>query len=85
MRHVLGGGAVAGIGFTVALFIARLAFVDAEGRPTALVDQAVIGILAASVLASLIGWLILRGIEPQRPIAADDEGDSVMAEPAVTS
>ena len=85
MRHVLGSGAVAGIGFTVALFIARLAFVDAEGRPTALVDQAVIGILAASVLASLIGWLILRGIEPQRPIAADDEGDSVMAEPTVTS
>ena len=85
MRHVLGGGAVAGIGFTVALFIARLAFVDAEGRPAVLLDEAVIGILAASVLASLIGWLILRGIEPPPPIAPDDEGDSVMAEAAVTT
>ncbi|MDH3300478.1 MAG: Na+/H+ antiporter NhaA [Acidimicrobiia bacterium] len=82
MRHVLGGGAVAGIGFTVALFIARLAFVDAAGRPTDLLDEAVIGILAASVLASIIGWLILRDAAPQTPIVPDDDSDPVMAEAA---
>ncbi len=79
IRHVLGGGAVAGIGFTVALFIARLAFVDAEGRPTALLDEAVIGILAASLMASFIGWLILRGASPAAPITVDDETDPAMA------
>jgi len=61
MRHILGGGAVAGIGFTVALFIARLAFVGDDGRPTHLLDEAIIGILMASALATALGWLILRG------------------------
>ncbi len=64
MRHVLGGGAVAGIGFTVALFISRLAFVDADGGTSPLLDEAIIGVLAASLLASLLGWLILRGAPP---------------------
>lgn len=54
-RHVLGAGAVAGIGFTVALFISDLAFAD----PT-LAEASVIGILSASVLATLLGWAILR-------------------------
>ncbi len=58
MRHVVGGGAVAGIGFTVALFIARLAFVE---ESAALLDEAIIGILVASLLATVLGWLILRG------------------------
>ncbi len=84
LRHVLGGGAVAGIGFTVALFIARLAFVDADGRPSVLLDEAVIGILAASVLASVLGWLILRGTTSPSPIAAGDDIDPVTAEPVPT-
>jgi NhaA family Na+:H+ antiporter len=49
-RHLAGAGAVAGIGFTVALFIAELAFTD-----VALVEEAKIGILLASVIASLLG------------------------------
>jgi NhaA family Na+:H+ antiporter len=53
--HLLGGGAVAGIGFTVALFIANLAFTDPANA-----EEAVMGILAASVLATGLGWLILR-------------------------
>jgi NhaA family Na+:H+ antiporter len=57
MRHVLGAGAVAGIGFTVALFISKLAFVGESAR---LLDEAIIGILVASVAASLLGWLVLR-------------------------
>ena len=50
------GGAVAGIGFTVALLIASLAF---HGRPLA---EAKLGILAAAVLASLVTWGVLRAI-----------------------
>jgi Na+:H+ antiporter, NhaA family len=53
--HLTGAAGVAGIGFTVSLFIADLAFTD-----PALVDQAKIGILAASIVAGLVGWLILR-------------------------
>jgi Na+:H+ antiporter, NhaA family len=54
-RHVLGGGAVAGIGFTVSIFIAGLAFDD-----PAQTDEAKVGILVASVLAALLGAGILR-------------------------
>jgi Na+:H+ antiporter, NhaA family len=60
--HLLGGGAVAGIGFTVALFIARLAFAaegDAE-HASALADEAIMGVLAASILATLLGFVLLR-------------------------
>jgi NhaA family Na+:H+ antiporter len=53
--HVTGAAAVAGIGFTVSLFIADLAFED-----RALVDEAKIGILVASVVAGLVGWVLLR-------------------------
>jgi NhaA family Na+:H+ antiporter len=64
-----GGGMLAGIGFTMALFIAGLAF---EG---ALLDAAKLGILAASVLSAaagltLLAWLGRRGAD--RPVVADD-------------
>lgn len=48
--HVIGTGALGGIGFTVALFITGLAFTDA-----ALQDEAKIGILAGSIVAGVIG------------------------------
>ncbi|MGQ0715253.1 MAG: Na+/H+ antiporter NhaA [Gemmatimonadaceae bacterium] len=44
-----------GIGFTMSLFIANLAFSDA-----ALLDSAKVGILAASSIAGVVGWVILR-------------------------
>ncbi|MGW4796669.1 Na+/H+ antiporter NhaA [Nonomuraea sp. NPDC004297] len=53
--QLLGGAAVSGIGFTVALFIVELAFED-----PALHDQAKIGILAGSLLSAALGWLIFR-------------------------
>ncbi|MFG1706064.1 Na+/H+ antiporter NhaA [Nonomuraea sp. M3C6] len=53
--QLLGGAAVSGIGFTVALFIVDLAFED-----PALHDQAKIGILAGSLLAAVLGWVIFR-------------------------
>jgi NhaA family Na+:H+ antiporter len=54
--HVVGVGAVAGIGFTISLLITDLAF---EGSD--LLQPAKAGILVASVLAGLVGAAILRG------------------------
>ncbi|MDH3228048.1 MAG: Na+/H+ antiporter NhaA, partial [Thermoleophilia bacterium] len=50
-----GVGALAGIGFTVAIFVAGLAYTD-----PALIDEAKFGILAGSILAGLLGAVILR-------------------------
>jgi NhaA family Na+:H+ antiporter len=60
---VVGVAAVAGIGFTVSLFITSLAFSD-----PALADAARIGILAASLAASLLGAVLLRRL-PAQPAA----------------
>ena len=53
--QLIGGATLAGIGFTVALFIADLAFAD-----PALREQAVIGVLAGSLLAALLGGAVFR-------------------------
>ena len=50
-----GVGAVAGVGFTVSLFIAGLSFPGSE----ALSDDAKVGILVASVIAAALGVLLL--------------------------
>jgi NhaA family Na+:H+ antiporter len=55
-RHLIGGAAVAGIGFTVSLFITGLAFTDAR-----LAAEAKMGVLSGSVAAGVIGALILVG------------------------
>ena len=62
-RHVLGVGFLAGIGFTVAIFISGIAFDD-----PALVDRAKMGIFGASLIAGVIGYLFLRvaGARPLR-------------------
>jgi Na+:H+ antiporter, NhaA family len=49
-----GVGLLAGVGFTVAIFIAGLAFTD-----EALVEQAKLGILLASATAGVVGWTFL--------------------------
>jgi NhaA family Na+:H+ antiporter len=67
---VAGMGAAAGIGFTVALFVAELAFPDGS---EALAD-AKVAILVASVLAGAIGTIALRrgrGRRPAPPGGAD--------------
>ena len=53
---VLGGGASAGIGFTVSLLIATLAFDGAD------LEAAKIGILASAVLSALVTVLVFRVI-----------------------
>jgi Na+/H+ antiporter NhaA len=54
---VLGGGAVAGIGFTVSLLIATLAF---SGQHLA---EAKLGVLTTLVVAPLASWAVLRVTE----------------------
>ncbi|GAA5534058.1 Na+/H+ antiporter NhaA [Deinococcus aluminii] len=54
--HMVGAGLLAGIGFTMSLFVANLAFGDGS-----LLTQAKLGVLLASVLAGMLGagWLLL--------------------------
>ena len=54
-RHVLGAGFLAGIGFTVAIFVSGIAFDD-----PAVVDQAKMGVFAASLVAGVTGYAFLR-------------------------
>jgi NhaA family Na+:H+ antiporter len=56
-RHIYGAGWLAGIGFTMSLFVADLAFAGAAEAP--LLTAAKLGILVASVIAGIAGWLIL--------------------------
>jgi Na+/H+ antiporter NhaA len=53
---IVGGGAVAGIGFTVSLLIASIAF---EGQQ---LEEAKLGVLASAIVASLLSWAIFRAI-----------------------
>jgi len=54
LRHVMGGGIVAGIGFTVSLFVTELSF---GAGPTA--DVSKLAILTASALAAAAGSVVL--------------------------
>jgi NhaA family Na+:H+ antiporter len=57
-RHIYGAAWLGGIGFTMSLFVADLAFGDAPSLALAKV-----GILAASILAGLGGYLVLRSVK----------------------
>ena len=69
VRHIVGVAAIAGIGFTVSLFVAGLAFDD-----LVLQDEAKVGILAASAIAALVGVFILLGVRSPEGSA---EGESL--------
>ncbi|GAB3098679.1 Na+/H+ antiporter NhaA [Lysobacter terrae] len=58
-RAMLGVGLLCGIGFTMSLFIASLAYADATRF-----GESVLGILGASVVAALIGFFWLRAVLP---------------------
>ncbi len=70
------GAALSGIGFTISLFIVDLALDDPQ-----LADEARIGVLAASVLATALGWGLFRvaqarqGEMPGRPLKLDPPVD----------
>ncbi len=49
---IAGGGAVAGVGFTVSVLISSLAF---QGRE---LEEAKLGVLAAAILSPLVAWVV---------------------------
>jgi NhaA family Na+:H+ antiporter len=67
-RQLLGGGFLAGIGFTMALFIAGLAL---NGEP---LDQAKVGVLGGSAVSAILGVLIL--LRPARDRAQSEVAES---------
>jgi NhaA family Na+:H+ antiporter len=77
-RHILGVGWLAGIGFTMSLFITNLAFGGSEMGATAK-----LGILAASVTAGALGWGWLRrvGVGESRVGAAAHAGGALFVKP----
>jgi len=54
-RQILGAGMVGGIGFTMSLFIAALAF-----GQTAMLADAKLGVLGGSLVSGALGYLVLR-------------------------
>jgi NhaA family Na+:H+ antiporter len=57
--HVVGVGLLGGIGFTISLFVAELAFED-----RAIADASRVGILFGSIIAGVIGYFVLRAVLP---------------------
>ncbi|HYK36709.1 Na+/H+ antiporter NhaA [Alloacidobacterium sp.] len=64
--HVVGVGVLAGIGFTVSLFISALAFQD-----PAMLDAAKTAVLSASLLAGVSGYVLLSSIAKRDSADAD--------------
>ena len=75
-RHLVVLGVVAGVGFTMALFIAQLAFTDAR-----LLAAAKLGVLAASGGAAVLGLVLGRLLLPQ----VDSAGAAPTADDAESS
>jgi len=68
-RDVVGVATLAGIGFTVSIFVAGLAFDDTD-----LKNEAKVGILAASAIAATVGsFILLRAGDASAPTGVEDE------------
>lgn len=65
--HVFGAALLAGIGFTVSLFIAELSF----DRDSPLLDQAKIGVLTGSIVAGALGAAFLLAVSRFSPTSAE--------------
>jgi Na+/H+ antiporter NhaA len=78
---VVGGGAIAGMGFTVSLLIAALAFTGPD------LEEAKLGILTASLGAAVLTWTVARltALLPRmrriRALIGTDEGIVDLADP----
>jgi NhaA family Na+:H+ antiporter len=55
LKEILATGMTAGIGFTVAIFISKLAFQD-----TAQQEQAIFGVLCASIIAGMLSFVLFN-------------------------
>jgi NhaA family Na+:H+ antiporter len=62
-RHVFGVAWLGGIGFTMSLFIAELAF-SGEADAVATADAARVGVLFGSLVAGTVGFFLLRATLP---------------------
>jgi NhaA family Na+:H+ antiporter len=62
--HIVGLGFLAGIGFTVSLFISELAF-RSSADAHLFTDEAKIGIFIGSILAGVVGFTYLRIYKPK--------------------
>lgn len=69
-RSMVGAGFLAGIGFTMSLFVSGLAF-DGDG----LLREAKLGVLSASVLAAILGLALLAKRGPGLRKQAQKQGD----------
>jgi NhaA family Na+:H+ antiporter len=75
-KQVIGVAALAGVGFTMSIFIANLAFAN---NP-AYMDSAKVGIIAGSVVSGLTGYVILKSSSVRRkPEEIEDPLKSVEA------
>ncbi|HJP41235.1 MAG TPA: Na+/H+ antiporter NhaA, partial [Dehalococcoidia bacterium] len=68
IAHLVGVSVLGGIGFTVSLFITDLAFTDAQFQ-----GEAKAGVFAASIVAAVLGLLILRILTPSAPKEVEAE------------
>lgn len=73
--QIMGLSAIAGIGFTVSLFVSELAFTDA-----ALADSAKMGIFLGSGISGVLGYTLLRKAKTPREAAAERFEESLPAE-----
>jgi len=60
LMHLWGAACLAGVGFTMSIFIANLAYADAER----LVELSKIAILFASLTAGVLGYVVLKYLAP---------------------
>jgi Na+/H+ antiporter NhaA len=73
LDRIAGGAALCGIGFTISLFIVDLAIDDEMAQ-----NEARVGVLAASVIAFVLGAILFRISDARRP---DDDGGRTLARP----
>ena len=64
-KHIFGSGLLAGIGFTMSIFITNLAFADQAG----VVNSSKLAILVASLCSGVLGylWLLIAGRSAAHP------------------
>ena len=66
-QNVAGVSLLGGIGFTVSLFIANLSFGETD---EVLLNQAKLGVLVGTVLAGVLGYVVLRYVLPKQECAS---------------
>lgn len=67
-KHIAGTGFLAGIGFTMSIFVALLAFKNSED-----IERAKIAIIVASVLAAILGLILLRVVLKEKFVPEENE------------